>query len=160
MSAFSQKRTLAVSLRGAGSVDLRTPEYSQFIGDDVAALVSHALGSGFHSSTSFSASATWSGVCAARRRTLSQREKVTGRASHRQIGSTKRGERYADCRIRTGFDVNRRYRYATGNREWSSRESWLNPELRSGYCVRGPTLAVSPTLRRIARCHIVLGAGS
>ncbi len=31
------------------------------------------------------------GVCGARRRTLSQREKVTGRAVDRQIGSTKRG---------------------------------------------------------------------
>ncbi len=38
----------------------------------------------------------------ARRGTLSQREKVTGQAFDRQIGSTKRGNRYADCRIRTG----------------------------------------------------------
>ncbi len=41
------------------------------------------------------------GVCGARRGRLSQREKVTGRAFDRQIGSTKRGDHYADCRIRT-----------------------------------------------------------
>ncbi|MCZ6774479.1 MAG: hypothetical protein O7G83_21185, partial [Proteobacteria bacterium] len=38
----------------------------------------------------------------ARRGALSQCEKVTGRAFDRQIGSTKRGDRYADCQIRAG----------------------------------------------------------
>ena len=47
------------------------------------------------------------GVCGARRGTLSQREKVTGRIFDRQIGSTKRGDRYANCRIRTGFAFDR-----------------------------------------------------
>ncbi len=61
-SAHSHKQTLAVSRRGTGSVHLRTLEYSQFIGDDVAAPVSHALGSGFHSLASRSASAIWAGV--------------------------------------------------------------------------------------------------
>ena len=46
--------------------------------------------------------------------------KATGRAFDRQIGRTRKGDRYADCRIRTGFDVNRRYCYATRDREWSS----------------------------------------
>ena len=49
----------------------------------------------------------------ARRGTLSQREKVAGRAFDRQIGSTKRGDRYADCRIRTEFDFDRDYCYTT-----------------------------------------------
>ena len=40
------------------------------------------------------------GVCGARRGTPSQREMDTGRAFDRQIGSTKRGDGYADCRIR------------------------------------------------------------
>ncbi len=57
---------------------------------------------------------------------LSQREKVTGRAFDRQIGSTKRGDRYADCRIRTGFALDRHCCYATGDREWSSGESRIN----------------------------------
>ena len=48
------------------------------------------------------------GVCGARLGTLSQREKVTGRAFDRPIGSTKRGDRYADCRIRIGFAFDRR----------------------------------------------------
>ncbi len=65
------------------------------------------------------------GVCDARRGTLSQREKVTGRAFDSQIGSTKRGDRYADCRIRTGFAFDRHICYATGDREWSSGESRL-----------------------------------
>ncbi len=64
-----------------------------------------------------------SGVYGARRGTLSQREKVTGRAFDRQIGSTKRGDHYADRRIRTGFAFDRSIRYATGDCEWSSGES-------------------------------------
>ena len=52
------------------------------------------------------------GVCGARRGMLSKREKVTGRAFDRQIGSTKRGDRYADCRIRTGFAFDRHICYA------------------------------------------------
>ncbi len=51
----------------------------------------------------------------ARRGTLSQREKVTGRAFDRQIGSTKRGDRYANCRIRPGFAFDRQTCYATGD---------------------------------------------
>ncbi len=53
------------------------------------------------------------GVCGARRGTLSQREKVTGRAFDRQIGSTKRGDRYAAYRTRTGLACNRQFCYAT-----------------------------------------------
>ena len=66
------------------------------------------------------------GVCGARRGTLSQRETVTGRAFDRQIGSTNRGDRYADCRIRIKFAFNRHICYATGDRKWSSGESRLN----------------------------------
>ena len=44
-------------------------------------------------------------------------------AFNRQIGSTKRGDRYADCRIRTGFAFDRHFCYATGDCEWSSGES-------------------------------------
>ncbi len=65
------------------------------------------------------------GVCGARRGTFSQREKVTGRTFDRQIGSTKRGDRYADRRIRTGFAFDRPICYATGDRKWSSGESRL-----------------------------------
>ena len=65
-------------------------------------------------------------VCGARRGTLSQRENVTGQAFDRQIGSTKRGDRYADCGIRTEFVFDRHTCYATGNREWSFGESPLN----------------------------------
>ncbi len=54
---------------------------------------------------------------------LSQREKVTGRAFDRQIGSTKRGDLYADCRITTGFAFDRHICYATVDRKWSSGES-------------------------------------
>ncbi len=46
-----------------------------------------------------------------------------GRVFDRQIGATKRGDRYADCRIRTGFAFDRHICYATGDREWSSGES-------------------------------------
>jgi hypothetical protein len=63
------------------------------------------------------------GVRGARRGTLSQREKVTGRAFDRQISSMKRGDRYADCRVRTGFAFDRHIGYATGGRKWSSGES-------------------------------------
>ena len=63
------------------------------------------------------------GVCGARRGMLPQRERVTGRVFDRQIGSTKRGDRYADCRIRTGFAFDRPICYATGDRKWSSGES-------------------------------------
>ncbi len=77
------------------------------------------------------------GVCGARRGTLSQREMVTGRACDRRIGSTKRGDRYADCRIRTGFALDRPICYATGDRKWSSGESRLRtgpmtPAIRYG----------------------------
>ncbi len=51
---------------------------------------------------------------------LSQREKVTGRAFDRQIGSTKRGARYADCRIMTGVAFEPPICYPTGDRKWSS----------------------------------------
>ena len=64
-------------------------------------------------------------MCCALRGTLSQREKVTGRAFDRQIGSTKRGDRYADCRIRTGFAFDRPICYATGDSERSFGESQL-----------------------------------
>ncbi len=63
------------------------------------------------------------GVCGARRGTLSQREKVTGRAFDRQIASTKREDRYAGCRIRTGSAFDRHICYATGDRERSSGDS-------------------------------------
>jgi hypothetical protein len=56
-------------------------------------------------------------MCGARRGTLSQREKVTGRAFDRQIGSTKRGDRHADCRIRIGFAFDRYMFNATGDRK-------------------------------------------
>ncbi len=49
------------------------------------------------------------GVCGACRGTLSQREKVAGRAFNRQIGSTNRGDRYADCRIKTEFAFDRHF---------------------------------------------------
>ncbi len=65
------------------------------------------------------------GVCGAPRGTLSQRQKVTGRAFDRQIGSTKRGDRYADCRISTGFAFDRPICHATADRKWSSGESRL-----------------------------------
>ena len=64
-------------------------------------------------------------VFGVRRGTLSQRKKVTGRALDRLIGSTKRGDRYADCRIRAGFAFDRHICYAAGDREWSSGESQL-----------------------------------
>ena len=68
-------------------------------------------------------------MCGTRRGTLSQREKVTGRTIDRQIGSTKRGDRYADCRIGTGFAFDCHFGYATSDREWSSGESRLRIEL-------------------------------
>ena len=40
-----------------------------------------------------------------------------------QVSSTKRGVRYADCRIRTGFAFDSHFCYATGDREWSSEKS-------------------------------------
>ena len=46
----------------------------------------------------------------------------------REISSTKRGDRYADCRIRTGFVFDRPICYATGDRRWSSGESRLNSD--------------------------------
>ncbi|MCZ6773981.1 MAG: hypothetical protein O7G83_18640 [Proteobacteria bacterium] len=49
--------------------------------------------------------------------TLSQREKVTGPAFDRQIGSTTSGDRYADCRIRPGFAFDRHICYATDDRK-------------------------------------------
>ena len=59
-----------------------------------------------------------------------------GRAFDRQIGSTKRGDRYADCRIRTGFVFDRPIFYATGDRKWSSGES----RIKGGRARRrGPT---------------------
>ena len=80
------------------------------------------------------------GVCGARRDTLSQREKVTGRAFDRQIGSTKRGDRYANCRIRTGFAFDRHICHATGHRKWSSGESrvrWTTGQSRDNNQSRG-----------------------
>ena len=73
----------------------------------------------------------------ARRGTLSQRDKVTGRAFDRQIGSTKRRDRYADCQIRTGIAFDRHIFYATGDRKWSSGEFRLRtgpmaPTIRYG----------------------------
>ncbi len=65
------------------------------------------------------------GVCGAGRGTLSEREKVAGRTFDRQIGATKSGDRYADCRIKTGFAFDRHICYATGDRKWSSGESRL-----------------------------------
>ncbi len=70
-------------------------------------------------------------MCGACQGTPSAHEMTTGRAFNRQIGSTKRGDRYADCRIRTGFALDRHFCYATGNRKWSSGESrfkliWIN----------------------------------
>ena len=57
--------------------------------------------------------------------TLPERKKIIGRAFDRQIDSTKRGDRYADCRIKTGFAFDRHSCYATNDREWSSGESRL-----------------------------------
>ncbi len=81
-------------------------------------------------------------VCGARRGTRSQREKVTGRAFDRQIGSTKRGDRYADCRIRTEFAFDRYICYATRDRKWLSGESRLSAF--SG--LREAGLLISPAL--------------
>ncbi len=41
-------------------------------------------------------------------------------AFDRQIGPTRQRDRYADSRIRTGFNVNCRYCYDTPDPEWSS----------------------------------------
>ncbi len=49
------------------------------------------------------------------------------RRRFRQIGSTKRGDRYADCRIRTGFAFNRHICYVNGYRKRSSGESRPKP---------------------------------
>ena len=51
---------------------------------------------------------------------LSQHEKVTGRAFDRQIGSMKTGDRYADCRLKSGFAFDRLTRYTNSDRKWSS----------------------------------------
>ena len=72
-------------------------------------------------------------MCCARRGALSQREKVTGRAFDRQIGSTKGEDRYADCRIRTGFALDRHICYATGDRKWPSGESRMIRETTFGF---------------------------
>ena len=80
-----------------------------------------------------SRSPDWTRVCGAGRGTLSQRELATGRAFDRQIGPTKKGDRYADCRIKIGFDVNRRTCYATRDREWSSGESRLGAVIPFAY---------------------------
>ena len=63
----------------------------------------------------------------------SQREMDTDQAFDRQIGSTKRGYRYADCRIRTGFAFDRHFCYAAGDREWSSGESRLMSRSKTIY---------------------------
>ena len=63
--------------------------------------------------------------------TLSQREKVTGRVFDRQIGSTERGDRTADCRVRTGFAFDPHTCYATGDRKWSSGKKG-EPPISSG----------------------------
>ena len=75
------------------------------------------------------------GVCGGRWGTLSRHEKVTGRAIARQIGPTGKGDRYADCWIRTGFDVNRRKCYTTRDRQCSSGNLGLetNSSLRCGW---------------------------
>ena len=39
--------------------------------------------------------------------------------------NTKTGDRYADCRVRTGFAFDRHFCYATGDHEWFSGESRL-----------------------------------
>ena len=41
------------------------------------------------------------------------------------FSSTKRGDRYADCRIRTGFALDRHISYATGDGKWSSEKPRL-----------------------------------
>ncbi len=81
------------------------------------------------------------GVCGAGRSAPSQCEKVPGRAFDRQIGPTRKGDRNADCRIRTGFDVNRRYCYATRDREWSSGKSRLSSIRRRGRKWEKPLMA-------------------
>ena len=65
------------------------------------------------------------GVCGARRGTLSKREKVTGRAFDRQIGSTKRGIAMQTAGSGPG-SPSTHICYATGDRMWSSRESRIN----------------------------------
>ena len=74
----------------------------------------------------------------------------------RSLCSTKRGDRYADCRIRAGFAFDRHICYATGDREWSSRESQLRRFRRSKPCflrhrfiIEGqyPLIPRSPPLR-------------
>ncbi len=57
------------------------------------------------------------GTC---RDTLPQRENVTGRTFDRQIGSTKRGARYADLSVHDRRRLRAPMCYATGDREWSS----------------------------------------
>ncbi len=69
------------------------------------------------------------GVSGGGRSALSQHEKVTGRAFDRQIGTTRKGDRYAECRIRTEFAFDRQFCYATGDREWSFGETRLGFKL-------------------------------
>jgi hypothetical protein len=73
-------------------------------------------------------------MCGARRGTISQREKVTGRAFDRQIGSTKRRDRYADCRISTRTPFDRHFCYPTGDRKWLTRESRVDAYARCAPC--------------------------
>jgi len=54
-----------------------------------------------------------------------QHRRCPGRPFDRQIGSAKRGDRYADCRIRTGFAVKSHIFYAPGDGKWLSGESRL-----------------------------------
>ncbi len=54
-----------------------------------------------------------------------QPSRFAGRIFDRPIGSTKRGDRYAGCRIKTGFAFDRQICYATRDRKWSSGESRL-----------------------------------
>ena len=77
------------------------------------------------------------GVCGARRGTLSQRANATGRASDRQIGPTRRGDQYADCRIRTGFAVDHQIGYATGDANDHPVILDLSPGLTSMRTARG-----------------------
>ncbi len=74
-----------------------------------------------------------SGVCGVLQDKLSQREKVTGRDFDRQIGATKRGDRYADYRIRTEFAFDCQFCYVTGGRKWSSGESRVRCHLKRQY---------------------------
>ncbi len=46
-----------------------------------------------------------------------------------QLAHEVRSDRYADCRIRTGFAFDRHVCYATGDRKWSPGESRMIPPI-------------------------------